>query len=142
MQHILVAVDGSESSKKAAHFAAELAHQTGAQLSLLLVLEPPTVTPFAPMESYAVTRAGTSKEAMESAKTVLDEIVRELPKGQGDPIIEIGPAAETILSKAASLSIDHVIVGARGLGRGGRWLLGSVSDRVVRHSHCPVTVVR
>ena len=142
MKHILVAVDGSESSKKAAHFAEELAHQTGARLSLLLVLEPPTVAPFAPMDSYAVTRAGTSAEAMQAAKAVLDEIVRDLPRGQGESIIEIGPAAETILAKAADMAVDHVVVGARGLGRGGRWLLGSVSDRVVHHAHCPVTVVR
>jgi nucleotide-binding universal stress UspA family protein len=37
---------------------------------------------------------------------------------------------------------DHVVVGARGLNAGTRWLVGSVSDRVVHHAHCPVTVVR
>jgi hypothetical protein len=37
---------------------------------------------------------------------------------------------------------DLIVLGSRGLGRLGRALLGSVSDSVVRHAHCPVLVVR
>ncbi len=142
VKHILAAVDGSEPSKKAARFAADLARLTGARLSLLFVLEPQTIAPFAPMDFYAVTKAETSPETIRSARAVLDEVARGLPHGQVEPMLEIGRAAETILDRATAMSVDHIVVGARGLGAGARWLLGSVSDRVVHHALCPVTVVR
>ena len=56
--------------------------------------------------------------------------------------VEIGPVADTIVDTANHLGVDLIVVGARGLGPGRRFLLGSVSDRVVHHSSCPVTVWR
>jgi nucleotide-binding universal stress UspA family protein len=142
MKHILAAVDGSEPSKKAARFAAELARMAGGKLTVLLALEPANIAPFGPMDAFAVTRKGTSADTIASARAVLEEVVRQLPAGQAEPLIEIGRAADTILECGERLGVDHIVVGARGLAAGGRWLLGSVSDRVVHHAHCPVTVVR
>ena len=51
------------------------------------------------------------------------------------------PAAE-ILRLAEGLDVGLIVMGSRGLGGIRRALMGSVSDSVVRHAHCPVLVVR
>ena len=51
------------------------------------------------------------------------------------------PAAE-VVGLAEELGVGLVVVGSRGLGGIRRALIGSVSDSVVRHAHCPVLVVR
>jgi nucleotide-binding universal stress UspA family protein len=142
MKHILVAVDGSDGSKGAAHWAARLAARADAKLTLLLVLDPPHVVSIAPLEAFAVTKGKTPPESIAKAKEVLARIQHELPAGQADTLVEIGRPADVILETAQKLGVDHLVVGARGLNAGERWLVGSVSDRVVHHAHCPVTVVR
>jgi nucleotide-binding universal stress UspA family protein len=49
---------------------------------------------------------------------------------------------EEIVGLAGRLSAGLIVIGNRGRGRLRRALLGSVSDSVVRHAHCPVLVVR
>ena len=52
-----------------------------------------------------------------------------------------GNPADEILAEAQEREPDLIVVGRRGLSAPGRWLIGSVSDRVVRHAHAPVLVV-
>ena len=47
-----------------------------------------------------------------------------------------------IVHLADELSVGLIVMGSRGLGGLRRALMGSVSDSVVRHAHCPVMVVR
>ena len=47
-----------------------------------------------------------------------------------------------IVALAEELGADLIVMGSRGLGGVRRALMGSVSDSVVRHAHCPVLVVR
>jgi nucleotide-binding universal stress UspA family protein len=54
----------------------------------------------------------------------------------------MGKAAAEIVDLAEELGAGLVVVGSRGLGGIRRALMGSVSDSVVRHAHCPVLVVR
>jgi nucleotide-binding universal stress UspA family protein len=141
IHHILVAIDGSASSRKAARFAHDLAQQTGARISLLFVLEPPRVLPLGFLDSELITPAPRSAEEIDAVRRLLDEVAADLPKAQVDKVVEIGRPADTIVAMADKLGADHVVVGARGLNPGGKWLLGSVSDRVVQHAGRPVTVV-
>jgi nucleotide-binding universal stress UspA family protein len=53
-----------------------------------------------------------------------------------------GDPGESIVDAARSEQVDLVVVGSHGRGQVGRFLIGSVSDHVVRHAHCPVLVVR
>jgi nucleotide-binding universal stress UspA family protein len=53
-----------------------------------------------------------------------------------------GIAAEVICDKAENEQFDLIVIGSRGLSTGARILLGSVSGRVSRRSHCPVLIVR
>jgi nucleotide-binding universal stress UspA family protein len=53
-----------------------------------------------------------------------------------------GRADEEIVALAEEIGAGLIVMGSRGHGRLRRTLLGSVSDAVVRHAHCPVTIVR
>jgi len=54
----------------------------------------------------------------------------------------IGHPADEILKVAEAHETDLIVTGAKGLGAVGRFLLGSVSTRVVQHARCSVLVVR
>ncbi len=56
--------------------------------------------------------------------------------------LRMGKPAAEIVALAEELGVGLVVVGSRGLGGVRRALMGSVSDSVVRHAHCPVLVVR
>jgi nucleotide-binding universal stress UspA family protein len=56
--------------------------------------------------------------------------------------LRMGAVADEIVGLADELEAGLVVVGSRGLGRITRALAGSVSERVFRHAHCPVMVVR
>ncbi|WP_158501809.1 universal stress protein [Vitiosangium sp. GDMCC 1.1324] len=141
IHHILVGIDGSASSRKAALFAHDLAQQTQSRITLLFVLEPPRVLPLGFLDSEIIAGPQRSPEELEAVRRMLDEVAADLPKAQVDKVVEIGRPADTIVSMAAKLSADLIVMGARGLNPGGKWLLGSVSDRVVQHAGRPVTVV-
>ncbi|MBK7859889.1 MAG: universal stress protein [Archangiaceae bacterium] len=142
VKHILIAIDGSGPSRHAARFGLALAHQTHAQVTLLTVLPPPEVVPMGPLSGYAVLAPPVTAEATQKVTERMKEITSEHPGVKIDQVVEMGPVADTIIDVANHRSVDLIVMGARGLGPGRRFLLGSVSDRVVHHAHCPVTVWR
>jgi nucleotide-binding universal stress UspA family protein len=56
--------------------------------------------------------------------------------------LRMGQVDLEIVALAEELQADLIVMGSRGLGGVRRALMGSVSDSVVRHAHCPVLVVR
>lgn len=141
IHHILVAIDGSRTSRKAARFAHDLAQQTGSRITLLFVLEPPRMLALGFLDSELISSPQRTPEELDAVRRMLDEVAADLPSTQVEKIVEIGRPADTIVSMADTLGADHIVIGARGLNPGGKWLLGSVSDRVVQHAGRPVTVV-
>src|SRR5215471_20491003 len=114
VRHLLVAVDGSDSSQRVARFALELARQTAARVTLLFVLEPPRLLPLGPLDSFVEIR-GSDTEHINAARRMLEEIAAALPPDQikVDRVVEIGPAADTICDQAEKLNADIIFVGAR-----------------------------
>jgi len=136
-QKILVGVDGSEASKKAARVAAQLAKRAGAELILLHVAD--DVEPQDDIPSYGIYR-----ERRQYADRVL-EVARQEVASEGVSCqvrAALGPVADQIVGVAQRESCDVICVGTRGMTGLKRVLLGSVADRVIRHAHCPVVVVR
>ena len=142
LDHILIAVDGSAPSRKAARFALSLAAQTKARATLLTVLPLPEVIPLGPLSGYAVLSPPISDAELHKLKERLKEISAEHPGVETVQAVEMGAVAETIIDFAGRQKADLIVMGARGLGAAKRFLLGSVSDRVMHHAHCPVTVWR
>lgn len=154
-KNILVAVDGSESSKRAAHVALGLAEKLKAELIVLHAISPPTsyyqsnfpvpvgMAPPPPSQKeidtyYAYARRvalGIVGDTVSEAKKVGTNVKTELPEG-------VSSVVETIINHAAKEHVDLIIVGTRGLGGFKKMLIGSVSSGVISHANCPVLVVR
>jgi nucleotide-binding universal stress UspA family protein len=65
----------------------------------------------------------------------------ELDAGQ-DTMVVVGDPVDVIIEVARSRGYDHIVMGNRGLSPVQELLLGSVSEKVTREAHCPVTIVR
>ena len=84
-------------------------------------------------------------ELQREAQRLLDEQLRRVEEAGGavkEAHLRQGQADEEIVDLAESLGIGLIVMGSRGRGRIRRALMGSVSDSVIRHAHCPVTIVR
>lgn len=141
ISHVLIAVDGSPSSHHAANQGFGLARQTGAKVTLAFVLESPPVIPVGPLSGYVMTSPPRTDADLEKARAELKALAHDA----GVPVetrVELGSPADVLCELADRLAVDLIVIGARGLSAGTRWLLGSVSDRVVHHAPCPVLVVR
>jgi nucleotide-binding universal stress UspA family protein len=147
---IMVAIDGSEHSLRAAEYALEVAKSFGAQLY--------AVTVTYAHESYPIKQRVESEEKSDGAsndnakawfgKFILDakekniQLKTELIKGYRSwPLIPV-PAEYILVEYAEKENIDLIVVGTRGTSGLKRLLIGSVASGVVKHAHCTVLVVR
>ena len=82
-------------------------------------------------------------ELKEGAYKEIAKIQREMPEDiHVNSTVELGSPAETIVETAEDEGYDLIVMGSRGLGRFEGFLMGSVSQYVLQHVHCPVLVVR
>jgi len=146
---ILLATDGSEEATLAAQTAIDLANKTGSELHVVYADMLPYST--ALYEGYqAGVDAGAylqdeSEELIRRGQGRLDEQVRKIKAAGGNVAqahFRIGRTDAEITALAEEIGAGLIVIGSRGLGGLRRALLGSVSDAVVRHAHCPVLVVR
>jgi nucleotide-binding universal stress UspA family protein len=146
MKRLLVAYDGSEASTK----AIDVAMQCSTHDDELVLL---TVIPAALVESTftnmllptidlsTVVTPGTFKEkAMENLGKIAKQLEGRVSKV--DIAVEAGDPADEILLVAKKYDSDIILIGYKGYGKEGRFLLGSVTDKVVRHASRSVMVVR
>jgi nucleotide-binding universal stress UspA family protein len=77
-------------------------------------------------------------------KKLLEQSVQKLTKAgfTAEPLCYLGNPAEEIMKAASQQQADLIVMGAKGLGAIARFLIGSVSTRVVQHANCSVLVVR
>jgi nucleotide-binding universal stress UspA family protein len=138
---ILLATDGSAEAQLAARTAADLAQRTDSELHVTTVgAGVPISATTSPAHFEDVLR-----EKRRQAQEVLEQQVKSIEES-GVSVKEThlleGRADEEIVALAEEIGAGLIVMGSRGHGRLRRTLLGSVSDAVVRHAHCPVTVVR
>lgn len=140
MKRILVAVDGSDTSLKAARMAADVALRFGSKLTLVHVVPRLMLPP----DVYGLTLAEVEREHRAYADKLLETAVASLDEPGLDVSTTVlyGAPAEAIAEEAAANDVGMVVVGSRGYGAVARMFLGSVSDRLVHISTKPVLVVR
>ncbi len=142
---ILLATDGSEEAELALNTAVDIAEKTDSELHVVHVGHL--------LSSYIAAAAmgrgplpGSQEELDREAQRLLDAQVKKI-RAVGGTVARAHlrsserPQAE-IVSVAEEIGAGLIVMGSRGLGGISRALMGSVSDSVVRHAHCPVLVVR
>jgi nucleotide-binding universal stress UspA family protein len=137
LKTILVAFDGSDQSRKAFAFALEVAAKFEAKMVVVGVIRLPE--PAISIEIDAMLDRGKEHFAEEFREL---EIESQQLGVAVDSRVVVGHPAEQIVREAEDTHADLIVMGRRGMTRATRWILGSVSERVLRYAHCPVTVVK
>ncbi len=137
-RHIVLGVDGSPASLRAAETAGRLALTNRAQLCVVVAFDPVPDVLGSPYWEEAVARR------MEEAQSVLEMALSRLPDDADlnvDTEVLQGSPAEAILNVAEEHKADLIVMGVRGQGRLTALLLGSQVQKVLAHAPCPVLVV-
>jgi nucleotide-binding universal stress UspA family protein len=139
---ILLATNDSEEAELAARTAIDLAKSTGTELYVVYVERLPTFMDGPGSIGYD---SRLYDEHQEKARQVLRKLVWQVQVAGGNVAeshLRMGGVANEVVGLAEELGVGLIIMGSRGHGRIRRALMGSVSDSVVRHAHCPVMIVR
>ncbi|MGC8570454.1 universal stress protein [Caldivirga sp.] len=138
---ILVATDGSQYSDKAIEVAVGLAKAFNSSLYIIHVVEEDKVAMAASTMPIMV---NVIEDMVKIGNEILSKAKAKATEAgiNAEVILARGNAADKILENADKLNVDLIIVGSRGLKGLARFLLGSVSEKVVRHSSKPVLVVK
>jgi nucleotide-binding universal stress UspA family protein len=147
---ILLATDGSEDATFAARTAVNLANKTGSELHVVYVEEVPRRLSTSESTSLEGMIDPEFEEQMRqhaqaAASQLLEEQVQKIMEAGGEIARahpRFGRPYAEIVHLAEELDAGIVVVGSQGESGVRRALLGSVSDSIVRHAHCPVLVVR
>ena len=154
---ILLATDGSTEAELAARTAVDLSQKTDSSLHVIHVLDVVKVA----LSMAVLYPEATDHEGVELADPVLEEELEERAKQAGREVLDsevqrvrsaggtvaqahlmLGEVEREIVHLAEDLGAGLIVMGSRGRRGMRRALMGSVSDSVVRHAHCPVMVVR
>ena len=132
--------DFSELSLKAVKTAAALAKRFNADIDLVHVLEPPPYPEFG--YAYIPIKENGLREAADAQFKKLRERVLGLDYLVKYTPIRTGNAPYEIVQTAQQLNSDMIVIGTHGRTGLKRMALGSTTEKVVRHAHCPVLVLR
>lgn len=144
LKKILLASDGSEYSLRAAKVALELAIKNQSQVEILVVAPrlPIMATfdqPIPPLsdEDQLFEVNQVSQQIIADTAAVFEE--QHVPYQSK---LLMGNPAEVIIKEAEDEGSNLIIIGTRGQSGVSRFLLGSVSSKVLSHAHCSVLIVR
>jgi nucleotide-binding universal stress UspA family protein len=138
---IVVGVDGSDTSTRAAVIATEIARSRQAKLLLVTVVRPPEGW-------WGIGGAPPTPEALSAAlvegqQQVIKETEEQLALDGMDyeTVEELGDPTSRLIAVAEERDAGLIVIGKRGAGLAERVMLGSVADRLCHHSPVPVMVV-
>lgn len=149
MDKILVGIDGSESSMKAADFAVELAGKQGGQVIALNVVVSQLGYAYSSGAFGLVTPSAINdllEKSKQEAQVWFDNIGRKASASgvrlKTEIVASPTSAGPAMVDYADKNGIDLIVVGTRGRSGFSKLLLGSVASSVVTYASCPVTVVK
>jgi nucleotide-binding universal stress UspA family protein len=141
IKSILVPIDFSGPSKLALKYAVPFAEQFEAKLTLLHVVEPVPMPDFARTYPLLI----ENDKLMAASKAQLELLMKQEaidPKIVDQTLVRLGRCFHEIADAARTLKVDLIIISTHGYTGFKHALLGSTTERVVRHAPCPVLVVR
>lgn len=143
LERVIVPLDGSETAETVIPHAVELATKMNLEIVLLRACALPT--PVYAAEGYAPDLEELWEQIRKESQEYLDKIGEKLRGQELDRVSTVlleGNAAEKIIDLAHKTPKSLIAMCTHGRTGVGRWVLGSVTDRVVRHSDDPVLVIR
>lgn len=145
--NILITTDGSKDASSALDFMLRFPFPRDSKMTVLTVVDE---IPMLPGELDALDEAQYNE--LDQANKLLVEDAQELVAREGGRLREDGWPGETmvrngdpvdvILSVADEIDADVIVLGSHGTGIARRFLLGSVSDRVLEYARCSVLIVK
>jgi nucleotide-binding universal stress UspA family protein len=138
MKKILVAHDGSKASEKALKKALTIAETFNSSVTVISVIPELYLTELMEMDRTRI------------VDTLTEETTRMMDKIKAAPkklkslktLIRQGNPAEEVLEAARKMKADVIVTGSHGRHGAQRFLLGSVSSKIVDHAECDVLVVK
>ena len=134
---ILLPTDGSDASDRAVEQAVGLARETGAELHVLFVVEDIPYAPEMMDDTVEEELQGIGEEAIAAIEARADEAGVDVVSA-----IRKGAPHSAIFEYADGEGVDAIVMGTHGRSGLDRYLLGSVTERVVRTADVPVLTVR
>jgi len=140
---VLVGIDGSDHSFRAAQYALEISKKYVAKLIAVTVTYMPAKSRMSQQEAIEV---GAGLSEMDKAKTWVESFTQSVRENKIDLKTELvnsqRPVDYVILEYAEKEGIDLIVIGTRGRSGLSKIVLGSVASRIVTYSHFPVLVVK
>jgi nucleotide-binding universal stress UspA family protein len=138
IRKILLPIDGSPAAEAAVPHAKALAELFGSEI-LVVHAEYPVVLPGPEVGAFpvAIPTPAWSDAVTEPTADVFQRAGLRVTR-----VTEIGDPASVILDECDSLGADLIVMATHGRTGAGRWFLGSVAERVLRHAHVPILLVR
>jgi nucleotide-binding universal stress UspA family protein len=140
---VLVGIDGSDHSFRAAQYALEISKKYVAKLIAVTVTYMPAKSRMSQQEAIEV---GAGLSEMDKAKTWFESFTQSAKENKIDLKTELvnsqRPVDYVILEYAEREGIDLIVIGTRGRSGLSKIVLGSVASGIVTYSHSPVLVVK
>jgi nucleotide-binding universal stress UspA family protein len=140
LKRILVPIDFSQCSRKALHYAQALADSGMPKSCPFTFSKVCYVTGGEP--GLIVTTEKFQADLAEQARNRLTNFLAEEALGDAAHVVRTGTPYREILALAENSATDLIVLGTHGHSALHRFLLGSTTERIVRHARCPVLVVR
>lgn len=142
---ILVAIDDTPCSEKAIDYAKDLSKIFHSAVALVNVTSPTSPASYGAdplLGQQPIIVPEVSEIEQQNAQRYLEEISREFENSSSVYIFNrIGSIKEEILATAHEWSADLIIMGSNGRTGFDHFISGSVSEAVIRKTHCPVLVI-
>lgn len=135
---ILIAVDGSSLSLRAAELGNSLSQKLNADIALVHVINS---TPVIGAGEVDMSSQQIMEELGKEGKELMNKTVEHLGNGKIPEFFANGKPHEEILKTAKEWGADIIVIGTHGRSGIKRLLMGSVAENVLRHSKCPVLIV-
>ncbi|MEE9582607.1 MAG: universal stress protein [Acidimicrobiia bacterium] len=138
---IVVGVDGSEQSIRAARVAAGMAKAQASRLHIVTVVRPPegwwgVVGSPPPAEALSASMERAQRSVLDKTLAAIDTDGVEVVATE-----EIGDPSSALSAYCEQVGAGLLVVGRRGAGVVERLVLGSVADRLAHHAPCALMVV-
>ena len=141
---ILLAIDGSSFSQAAVASIIARPCPGGTEIKLVNVVEPPSLLMGREMGGYDPEFEAVWKALREAAADLVEKAARKLREAKFNVSTELveGDPKSQIIDVADQWPADMIVVGSHGWKGFKRFLMGSVSEAIVRHAPCSVEVIR